>query len=224
MGCGPLLRPAGCLRHGAVLLLPFRPPRRPATAGTLIRAYPVRARARVGAGAVRAPDCPRARQAAGAALLSAESGSFRMRDGAGGKRSARISPPSDPSYHGFSGSGPGREKYYLNFMNILSHPVAGRGFARRRAERGALYEWRRQNRRRAERGCRSEPPRRTRRTLRMAASAPPLPLAEAGPHPTLSRGERAFLPLRTAARRRARRGCGRSRGPGRWSRAPRGRG
>ena len=29
--------------------------------GTLIRAYPARARARVGAGAVRAPDCPRAR-------------------------------------------------------------------------------------------------------------------------------------------------------------------
>ncbi|MCY3670921.1 MAG: hypothetical protein OXH14_07545, partial [Alphaproteobacteria bacterium] len=37
-----------------------------------------RARARVGAGAVRAPDCPRTRQAQGAPRLSAESGSFRM--------------------------------------------------------------------------------------------------------------------------------------------------
>ena len=46
-----------------------------------------RARAGVGAGAVRAPDCPRARRMQDALRLSAESGSFRMRAGADGTRS-----------------------------------------------------------------------------------------------------------------------------------------
>ena len=53
----------------------------PAGGGTLIRAYPARARARVGAGAVRAPDCPgappRASRTQGARLPSASRGSLR---------------------------------------------------------------------------------------------------------------------------------------------------
>ena len=43
------------------VFVPFLPPPAAPGGGTLIRAYPARARARVGAGAVRAPDCPRAR-------------------------------------------------------------------------------------------------------------------------------------------------------------------
>ena len=76
--------------------------RRPAarSGGTLIRAYPARApvpaRARVGAGAVRAPDCPRARQAQDAPHLSAESGSFRTGPARAG-RGPWIPLPLDPS-------------------------------------------------------------------------------------------------------------------------------
>ena len=56
---------------------------RPAMERPFIARICVRARARVGAGAVRAPDCPRARQAEGALRLSAEPKSIRMRVGAG---------------------------------------------------------------------------------------------------------------------------------------------
>ena len=48
----------------------------PAGSGSLFRAYPARARARVGAGAVRAPDC--AREAEGALLPSASHGFSEM--------------------------------------------------------------------------------------------------------------------------------------------------
>ena len=77
-------------RHGASF--PFRsvppvPPPAPPARRTLYRAYPARARAGVSAGAVRAPDCPRARQAQGAPLPPAESGSSGLRAGAGGRRS-----------------------------------------------------------------------------------------------------------------------------------------
>ena len=77
--------------------VPFFPSAPLAGGGTLIRAFPARARARVGAGAVRAPECPRARQMQGAPRLSAESGSFRMRAGTGGEAASRMPLPcSDP--------------------------------------------------------------------------------------------------------------------------------
>ena len=56
---------------------------RPAMERPFIACICVRARARVGAGAVHAPDCPRARQAEDALRLSAEPESIRMRVGAG---------------------------------------------------------------------------------------------------------------------------------------------
>ena len=55
----PFPPPPARLRGGTLfraLFVPFSPPGRP-EGGTLIRAYPARAPARVGAGAVRAPDC-----------------------------------------------------------------------------------------------------------------------------------------------------------------------
>ena len=51
-----------------------------------------RARARVGAGAVRAPDCPRAGQAQDALRLSAESGSFRTGPARAGSGSGCLFP------------------------------------------------------------------------------------------------------------------------------------
>ena len=89
---GPILHPAAstfCFRHR--VLLPtsssFRSPRnRPASGGTLIRAYPARAcagaGAPVGAGAVRAPDC--AREAEGARLPQISPGFFRAGASMGG--------------------------------------------------------------------------------------------------------------------------------------------
>ena len=87
---------------------PFRPPRRRFVpcGGTLIRAYPARAPApagaRVGAGAVRAPDCPRPRDARtqDAPVPSAPQGLF----GAGAHRSGLRTPPRpDPYRHQCSG-------------------------------------------------------------------------------------------------------------------------
>ena len=110
-------------RHGASL--PFRPvpPVPPPARRTLYRAYPARARAGVGAGAVRAPDCPRARQAQGAPLPPAESGSSGR--AGGGPRGFRLFP--DPSYHGFSRPGPGKGKHYRNLMNLPPQPFTVRG-------------------------------------------------------------------------------------------------
>ena len=78
----------------AVIVSPFA-----TGSGTLFRAYPARARARVGAGAVRAPDC--AREAEGARLPSASRGFSKMAPpgrAAPGKR-LRIPLPRGPSYH-----------------------------------------------------------------------------------------------------------------------------
>ena len=110
-------------RHGASF--PFRsvppvPPPAPPARRTLYRAYPARARAGVSAGAVRAPDCPRGRQAQGAPLPSAESGSFRAApERAGG--GPWMPPLPDPSYHGFSRPGPGKGETLPEFNE---HPVA----------------------------------------------------------------------------------------------------
>ena len=98
-GIAPSLPSGGSIFHPAAstfrfrhrVLLPssssFRSPRnRPASGGTLIRAYPARAlvpvRARVGAGAVRAPDC--AHEAEGARLPQVSQGFFRAGAGMGG--------------------------------------------------------------------------------------------------------------------------------------------
>ena len=54
----------GHIAHRSSVSVPFSPPPARQAGGTLFRAYRGRARARVGAGAVRAPDCPR--EAAGA--------------------------------------------------------------------------------------------------------------------------------------------------------------
>ena len=66
MGSGYSIPFPGLLIFGMGLppqsvFVPFLPPPAAPGGGTLIRAYLARARARVGAGAVRAPDCPRAR-------------------------------------------------------------------------------------------------------------------------------------------------------------------
>ena len=87
---------------------PFRPPCRrfALCGGTLIRAYPARAPApagaRVGAGAVCAPDCPRPREARtqDAPIPSAPQGLSR----AGAHRSSLRTPPRpDPYRHQCSG-------------------------------------------------------------------------------------------------------------------------
>ncbi len=68
--------------------VPFSPPPAPPCGGTLFRAYRARARPRVGAGAVRAPDCPRARgRAQGARLPSVFRGSLKFAPARTGKRS-----------------------------------------------------------------------------------------------------------------------------------------
>ena len=80
------------LRFRGIAFLPFAPVPFPplADGGTLIRAYPARAPARVGAGAVRAPDCPgappRASRPRGARLPSAPRRSLRTGAAAGGLR------------------------------------------------------------------------------------------------------------------------------------------
>ena len=61
-----------CGRGSVAVIVP--PP--PTGSGSLFRAYPARVRARVGAGAVRAPDC--AREAEGALLPSASHGFSKM--------------------------------------------------------------------------------------------------------------------------------------------------
>ena len=84
----------------------------------------VRARARVGAGAVRAPDCPRARQAQGALRLSAESGSFRTGPARAGRGSGCRFPRTHHST--FSENASILGKYYINFSNNLLFTPAGR--------------------------------------------------------------------------------------------------
>ena len=132
-GCGPFGRgarivpPAGwpfSAWRFPPAAVPFRRCEAPPRRDPGFRAYPARGRAGVCVGAVRAPDRPR--EAGDARLPSAESGSFGLRAGAGGRRSARTPPLSDPSYHGFSCLGPEKEKHYRNFMNIcrsLSRPL-----------------------------------------------------------------------------------------------------
>ena len=132
-GCGPFGRgarivpPAGWPSSAwrfPPAAVPFRRCEAPPRRDPGFRAYPARGRAGVCVGAVRAPDRPR--EAGDARLPSAESGSFGLRAGAGGRRSARTPPLSDPSYHGFSWPGPEKEKHYRNFMNIcrsLSRPL-----------------------------------------------------------------------------------------------------
>ena len=97
----------------------------PAGGGTLIRAYPARVRARVGAGAVRAPDCPgtppRASRTKGARLPSASRGSLRADANAGGLRMTPAAP-----YLATSGAGVKQKReLFLNFRTIpVSHPGA----------------------------------------------------------------------------------------------------
>ena len=81
------------------LFLPFSPPPACLCGGTLFRAYPARAQARVGAGAVHAPDCPgapaRASRTQDAPVPSASQGFFRA--GANAKGQAAPDAASGPS-------------------------------------------------------------------------------------------------------------------------------
>jgi len=95
--------------------VPFFPP--PGSPGrrTLFRAYRVRARAGVGAGAVRAPDCARARGKCRAHLSRAFRWGF-FAPARGNRRSGpRIPLPPVPSYHNFS-------EVKLFSVNFLSYP------------------------------------------------------------------------------------------------------
>ena len=83
----------------------------------------VRARAGVGAGAVRAPDCPRVRQAQGALRLSAESGSFRTGPARAGRGSGCRFPRTIIA-HFLKNASP-IEKYYSNIMNNFVPASAG---------------------------------------------------------------------------------------------------
>ena len=82
--------------HRSSFLLPFRSVRAAAgmpAARPLFRAYRMCARARVRAGAVRAPDCARANQAQGARLLSVPLGFF-----CAGARRETKQPPDAASF------------------------------------------------------------------------------------------------------------------------------
>ena len=131
----------------AVIVSPF-----PTGSGSLFRAYPARARARVGAGAVRAPDC--AREAEGALLPSAS------------HRFSEMAPPGRAA--------PGRR---LRVRFPGDHHTTIRQMSS--PYRNKIHEYRKLFMFRA--GNRASP----------ATSAD----AEAGPHPTLSRGEGFSAPI-----------------------------
>ena len=102
---------------------------RPGAGATLYRAYRARAPARARprafrGGAVRAPDCPRARQAQDAPRLSAESGSFRAAPARAGSGSGCLFPRTHHST--FSENASPIEKNYINLSNNLLFTSAGR--------------------------------------------------------------------------------------------------
>ncbi len=118
--------------------------RRPRRSGTLCRAYRVaacaRARAGVGAGAVRAPDCPRASQAQGALRPSVPLGSFLAP--ARNEAAPRKPPPSTCIVAQIAeAQAPGSE-LFLKFVNkfplldFFSEP------SRQRPGLYRLYRWR----------------------------------------------------------------------------------
>ena len=118
--------------------------RRPHRSGTLCRAYRVaagaRARAGVGAGAVRAPDCPRARQAQGALRPSVPLGSFFAP--ARSKAAPRKPPPSTYIVAQFAEAQAPDSELFLKFVNkfplldFFSEPK------RQRPGLYRLYRWR----------------------------------------------------------------------------------
>jgi len=128
----PLFFPA-CLLEAVSVSIPHVIPssrfvplfRRPAArdGGTLVRAYPARARARVGAGAVRAPDCPgappRASRTQGARLPSAPRGSLRADANAGSLRMTPAAP-----YLATSGAGVKQKRELFQIIRTIpvSHP------------------------------------------------------------------------------------------------------
>ena len=100
------------------------PPPACRSGGTLIRAYPARAPAPVGAQTAPARFArliararPGANRTQDATRLSAESGSFRTGPARAGS-GPRMPLPSDPSYHNLSKYNPIIQKYCLNVMII----------------------------------------------------------------------------------------------------------
>ena len=88
----------------------------PASERPFIARICVRARARVSAGAVRAPDCAHARQMQDAPSLSAESGSVRTGPARAGRGSGCRFPRTHHST--FSENASFAEKYNLNLTNF----------------------------------------------------------------------------------------------------------
>ena len=115
MRCGGSFRRLAFIRAGPASERPF------------IARICVRARARVGAGAVRAPDCARARQAQDAPRLSADSGVGPRRAGAGGTR-LRTPPPSHARTPPSTGSGQALPSY-PDLFRVSMRPPAWRAGA-----------------------------------------------------------------------------------------------